>query len=79
MLTKEDEYINCLATHIATRLECHAALIRSADDPMAMLRVLRPILVHPEVNGGEIPPMYRRIAEEEIRKRAAMTSSTTQH
>ena len=74
-----EEYVDRLVANIAQRLECQVHLIRSAADPIAMLEMLRPILCHPGVNGGEIPPLFRNVAEAEVRRRAATAPSATQH
>jgi hypothetical protein len=74
-----EAYVDRLVANIAERLECQAYLIRSAKDPIAMLNILRPILCHPRVNDGEIPPLFRNIAEAEVRRRAATAPSATQH
>ena len=67
-MTKEE-----LLVCVARRLESRAALICEADDPMEMVRQLRPEITDPEVNGGAIPSLYIRIACREIRRRAELS------
>lgn len=72
-ITEDD--ISRATANMAARIECHCVLIRAADDPMSMLHLMRPILCHPRANGGEIPPLYVRVAQEEVRKRAELYRS----
>jgi hypothetical protein len=75
MAITEDEIARATA-NMAARIECHCMLIRAADDPIGMLQLMRPILCHPSANAGEIPPLYVRVAQEEVRRRAALYRSS---
>jgi hypothetical protein len=58
-----------LAAETALHLKAVSALIMCAPDPFAMLNFLRPAF--PDLNNGEIPPLYVEVATFAQQQRAA--------
>ena len=70
------EMRNRLSANIALQLQIHAALICNAENPFAMLDLLRPHITDPAVRGGQLPALYVRLAEEVSSKRTPLVSPT---
>jgi hypothetical protein len=60
----------------AKRFEWHAALIKCAVDPLAMVDILTPLIICPET--GLPHPTYTRIAHDEVRRRRASVQSAAE-
>jgi hypothetical protein len=76
--------IDRLVADASRLIQIRAALICSAPDPITMVQWLAPVLRDPNLDGGAIPPIYRRIAEFEMairrsRSAGAETSVAVTH